>query len=615
MLAAHRPHRNRLKSFPRTVALALLAALGGGGAARLAAADLPRDRNGWIEVKTANFQLWSDAPERRARAVATELEQLRAALARLSPSLVVASPCPTYIYVFKDRFAFGPYSLVYAGKREEIAGYFAPRPWGNYVALDGDLRTDALHSVRHEYVHFLLHNNYARLPLWLDEGLAEFYGTLQMVDGEARLGQPIREHIEGLREIAPIPLRQLFAVDRSSKDYHEGVRQGVFYAESWALTHYLMVGNPARRPQLTQMVKLIQAGATQEDAFARAFGGDYDGLEHELIVYVHKKIFSYLHAPMDLGAEAPAAVRPMAWPDVLYRLGELLLNSDRPRDAAEHFQAALAANPRHGLAVAGLGEIDEEAGRRAAAAARYEQAAQLAPQEPFVHYLLGRCLLAQAMETNGGRSAGSERAAAELGRAAELAPDFGEVWSQLGLALLSVDATSARATTALETAQRLLPARPDVTLNLALAYASRGEQEKAAAAVKRAEAIHAAPEQLEKARVGLLGADVNAASRLAELGKLDEAAAILERVTASGPRRDVADLAAVDLDRVRHALAHQKFVAAYNQAVGLANSGDTAAAIAQLEKVMAATPPPDPVDAAQAQQLLDKLKARRKARG
>src|SRR5258708_4588742 len=364
---------------------ALLAAAGwlGGGAAVLRASDLPRDKDRWIEVDTANFRLWSDAGEGRTRAVGAELEQLRSGMAQLMPGLAVISPCPTYVYVFKDRFAFAPYRFHFQGKRVELAGYVLGRPWGNYIAIDGDPRTDALHSVRHEYVHYLLHNNYARLPLWLDEGLAEFYGTFRMVDGEARVGEPIVEHIAWLRENQLIPLRQLFAIDHGSKDYHEGIRQGVFYTESWALTHYLILGNPARHPQMSQMFKLMQGGATQEDAFARAFGGNYEALEQELIVYVRKQVFSYAHLPLKAAAEAPATVRPLAWPDTLYRLGDLLVHAgaDEQAEAAEHLHAALAANPRHGLAVAGLGQIEEQAGLPPAALADYDQAGPFAPPQ------------------------------------------------------------------------------------------------------------------------------------------------------------------------------------------------------------------------------------------
>ncbi|HEY6322799.1 MAG TPA: tetratricopeptide repeat protein [Thermoanaerobaculia bacterium] len=632
MFASCHPHRSKAKVLLEAVLLAAVPALLGGGAERLRATDLPRDRDAWLEVKTANFRLWSDAGERRTRAIAAELEQLRSGMLRLNPDLSAASSCPTYVYVFKDRFAFLPYRFHFQGKRVEVAGYILGRPWGNYVAIDGDPRTDALHSVRHEYVHYLLHNNFAHLPLWLDEGLAELYGTFRLVDGEARVGEPVAEHIRWLRENQLIPLRQLFAVDDRSKDYHEGIRQGVFYAESWALTHYLLLGNAARRPQLSQMFRLMQDGATQEDAFNRAFAGNYDALEQELLLYIRKPVFSYAHLPLEVAAEARAAVQPLAWPDALYRLGDLLLNvgPEERAAAAEHFQAALAANPRHGLALAGLGQIEEQAGRRPEALADYEKAVQLAPDEPYAHYLLGTCLLEQAREgsrgavaerdgqgDHGGQvrqgGAPAERAAAELARTAELAPDFADAWVRLGLALLSYDPASQRTMTALETAHRLLPARADVTVNLASSYARRGERQKAAAMIERARAVGASPEQLAQVREALLLADRDDAGKLVAAGKIEEAIPILERVAAGTQIKDVAELVAADLGRLRQALARQRFVAAYNQAVELANHGDTAAAIARLEALLATAP--EPADADQARHLLDQLQARRQHRG
>lgn len=631
MFASCHPHRSKAKGLLKAVLLAGVAALLGSGTEPLRASDLPRDRDAWIEVKTANFRLWSDAGERHTRAIAAELEQLRSGMLRLNPDLTAAPSCPTYVYVFKDRFAFLPYRFHFQGKRVELAGYILGRPWGIYVAIDGDPRTDALHSVRHEYVHYLLHNNFAHLPLWLDEGLAEFYGTFHVVDGEARVGEPVAEHIRWLRDNQLIPLRQLFAVDHRSKDYHEGIRQGVFYAESWALTHYLLLGNPARRPQLSQMFRLMQDGATQEDAFNRAFAGNYDALEHELILYIRKPVFSYAHLPLEVAAEARAAVQPLAWPDALYRLGDLLLNvgPEERAAAAEHFQAALAANPQHGLALAGLGQIEEQAGRRPEALADYEKAVQLAPDEAYAHYLLGSCLLEQAREgPRGGVVARAgqgdqggqpgqrepvERAAAELQRAAELAPDFADAWVRLGLAQLSYDPASQRTMTALETAQRLLPARADVTVNLASSYARRGERQKATAMLERARTVGASPEQLAQVREALLLADRDDAGKLVAAGKIEEAIPILERVAAGTQIKEVADLVADDLARMRQALVRQRFATAYNQAVDLANHGDMATAIARLEALLATSL--EPADADQTRHLLDQLQARRKHRG
>lgn len=131
--------------------------------------------------------------------------------------------------------------------------------------------------------------------------------------------------------------------------------------------------------------------------------------------------------------------------------------------------------------------------------------------------------------------------------------------------------------------------------------------------MERARAVGASPEQLAQVREALLLADRDDAGKLVAAGKIEEAIPILERVAAGTQIKHVAEVVAADLGRLRQALARQRFVAAYNQAVELANHGDTAAAIARLEALLATAL--EPADADQARHLLDQLQARRQHRG
>ena len=78
--------------------------------------------------------------------------------------------------------------------------------------------------------------------MWLNEGLAEYYSTYALAANGKRadIGRPIPRHVALLRERF-LPITQLIGVERSSELYNEGDRQSIFYAEAWALTHYLMV--------------------------------------------------------------------------------------------------------------------------------------------------------------------------------------------------------------------------------------------------------------------------------------------------------------------------------------------------------------------------------------
>ena len=124
------------------------------------------------------------------------------------------------------------------------------------MAINGDQHGDEREIIYHEYIHYVMHNNYAALPLWLHEGLAEYYSTFQVARDEARIGLPVPAHVLWLRQHTLIPLATLFAVDERSPEYNETSRRGGFYAESWALVHYLISGSPERRRQAAEYLRL-----------------------------------------------------------------------------------------------------------------------------------------------------------------------------------------------------------------------------------------------------------------------------------------------------------------------------------------------------------------------
>ena len=75
--------------------------------------------------------------------------------------------------------------------------------------------------------------------------MSEIYSTFEPVGTQAQIGKPIEAHLRVLAREQFMPLHELFSVDVDSPQYNEANRQGVFYAESWLLTHYLVSGgNP-----------------------------------------------------------------------------------------------------------------------------------------------------------------------------------------------------------------------------------------------------------------------------------------------------------------------------------------------------------------------------------
>ena len=574
------------------------------------AAALPRQGDAWLQLRSPHFTFFSDASDRTARKVALDLERLRSALAQLNPDLELVSPVPTWIYVFKSTSSFAPYRLFHDGRPQPAEGFFVTHPYGNYVAVNADPRRDATRLIYHEYLHHVLANNYPDLPLWLNEGLAEYYSTFEVVGGEAKIGAPILLHALWLHDNALIPLSQLVEMDTSSRDYNEGSRRGVFYAESWALVHYLLNGRPERLAQTVRYLRDLANGARGAEAFQQAFG-DLAILERDLRAYVRAGLFNSRRAPVAAETNVSLETRPLAWPDVLYRLGSLALHNGDEKHAAaeEHFRAALAAAPGHGPARAGLGRIAEDAGRLAEARANYEQAALAAPDDFFIQYLLGVSLIEPAPDPGA-----LPRAEAALRRAVELRPDFAEGWGRLAQALTYEDSLPPEAIKVFETAYKLMPSRLDFAFNLAIACARTGQRERAYELIDKVLVPHNRPDLVEEAREAvLLGAWEEIEDRFVKPGKLAEAVPLLEALLprATDPARH--EELERRIDELRVALDYNSFADRYNRAIDFLNAGRDAEAIAILEELAAKSR--NPGQAQEARALLEKIKAAPKRKG
>src|SRR6185436_16544385 len=300
----------------------------------LPASALPRERDKWLRVETGHFVFLSNAGEPSIRRLATKIERLHELLAQINPGAELGSERPIYLYAFEGNRSLTPYKPLYNGKPANIAGYFLARPEASYIVMlaeggeeverilfEGNrsltpykplyngkpaniagyflARPEASYIVMlaeggeeverilfHEYMHYALGRVYATVPLWFNEGMAELYSTFQSNDWHAEVGHPIGVHIETLRKHDLIPLARLFAVDPTSKDYNEERRQGIFYAQSWALVHYLLRGNPARREQTFRFFKDVTNGKPGIQAFHDAFQTDEAQIERELHDYV-----------------------------------------------------------------------------------------------------------------------------------------------------------------------------------------------------------------------------------------------------------------------------------------------------------------------------------------
>src|SRR3977135_3127202 len=185
------------------------------------------------------------------------------------------------------------------------AGLFVPGQEKNYIALRIDVEGEYPYlPIYHEYVHLIVNLNYQHFPLWLNEGFADFLGCATLNAKSGKLGQPSSSELYALQQGKLLPLDILFKVDQRSPYYNEANKTTIFYAESWALVHYLMLNPETQKNQaLSKYISFVESGADPVEAATRAFG-DLGQLQKALQSYINRT--SYMEYSVALRAKADA---------------------------------------------------------------------------------------------------------------------------------------------------------------------------------------------------------------------------------------------------------------------------------------------------------------------
>lgn len=572
------------------------------------ASALPGQRDSWSRVGTDHFVFFSGASDRTTRRIAANLERLRAILNELNPGTELGSDKPLFLYVFDDNSSLTPYKPLYEGKPANVGGYFLQRPEASYMVIQAQIGQDIERILYHEYLHFVLGNNYSSVPLWLNEGMAELYSTFQSGEKTADVGRAISDHILLLRQSSLIPLSQLFAMDSSSKDYNEGYRQGIFYAESWALVHYLLLGNPERRPQTFQFFHEVVRGRPVTESFRSAFQTTEAQIERELRDYVRRDLFNYVQFPVKAESEVAIRLDPLPQEELLTRLGELLLMQESPRlpEAEKHFQAALAARPGYVPAQVAICRAQAAAGSRDAALACFEKAAAAAPADATLqlHYALA---LRDVWPVDPATEA---RMRTVLRQVVALQPANSTAWSELALTYVNDDPMPPEGLEAMEAVWRLRPGDGRAAENLVVAMIRSGQRGAAARRITEDIAQHlpALADRLWEAWTKESG---NELQRLMADEKLDEALLIGEEILRLAPPGTIPSLTEQIIE-LRRVVLHRRFAKRFNEAVAIAQGQKVEEALAIVKELAATTANPE--DAEIARQYAEKLEKHLKSR-
>jgi hypothetical protein len=181
-----------------------------------------------------NTPLAADAPAIR------HLQSLEKQLESTLGVRVPAGSDPIEVYILDSPEAFRHFLTFYFPELPTRRAFFLAQGTRRVVYTYQGTRLEE--DLRHEATHALLHAAVPNLPLWLDEGLAEYFEVDESRDGRnaehlARLPddfesgfEPDLKRLESLRDVRKMTPRD--------------------YRESWAWVHYFLNGPPTAKSAL-----------------------------------------------------------------------------------------------------------------------------------------------------------------------------------------------------------------------------------------------------------------------------------------------------------------------------------------------------------------------------
>lgn len=345
----------------------------------------------WTEIRSPHFVVLTDSNEKQGRKIAGQFERMRSLFQTLLPNAGGDAGLPITVLAFKNRGGFqSVIPAAYLAKGQlQLAGYFLNTPDRNYIVLRLDAEGEHPFSVvYHEYTHFIVRKAHW-LPLWLNEGLAEYYQNTDIEEKDVRLGQPSVDDILYLRQERLLPLPTLFAVDHNSPYYHEEQKGSVFYAESWALTHFIeMTDFKNKTHRVQDYAHLLAKGDDPVKAAQLAFG-DLGQLQKQLDDYVSHGQYQLLFMKSSFTADAASfTARPVSTDVVNAARADVLVGSDRQAEARTLLEQVLRNDPKNALAHETMGSLAYRGHDLAAAKKWYGEAVQLDSKSylAYFHY-------------------------------------------------------------------------------------------------------------------------------------------------------------------------------------------------------------------------------------
>jgi hypothetical protein len=294
----------------------------------------------WTYAADDRFEVYTTGGDKTARRALEEFGRVHAFYSAFF-SGTPAFPGRTTLLIFSSQKDFARYAA-----NASVKAFYQSSVDRDFIVMP-TLDAGTLPAVIHEYAHLMARRTGRVYPLWLGEGLADFFSTMrpqgaQMLVGTAPLE---RERALGFG-VRLTPLDRLLEVDRNSPEYNTPNLVLRYYADSWVLTHMLM-SDQAYRPRFNAFLDKMTAGEDAGVALTAVYERTIDEIERDYKQFALRKRFrTWLMDFAEPPPAAPAAPRPATDFEADVVTASLLAaNESRAAEAQAAFDALEKINP------------------------------------------------------------------------------------------------------------------------------------------------------------------------------------------------------------------------------------------------------------------------------
>ena len=433
---------------------------------------LAKDEPNWLEVHSAHFSVITDAGDKRGREVALRLEQMRAVFGQLILKTKLKMSVPITVVALKSDKQYGEVAPI---KQNMAGGCYVPASDRIYIVLNL-FEIDPWRAVAHPLAHYLLNYNYPPTQGWFDEGLAEYFGSINIgkkveLGGDPELlpewHEDVFDDMAGMKRDPNIPqsltqlvsspvwlsMTDLFTMKHDVSGRREGTHNTLYYAQSWMVVHYLV--NKNKMPEAgTYFDLVVNQKVPVDKATVQAFDMTPAQMEDSVKTYFNS--LSMLGVALDQ-AKKPVAnpidmeqpnqvplpfgpddigmtVTPVKDDDAKAMIGDVMARIPEHRDQALHDLQRLAADPENNEAAhRGLASDDLRQKKFDAAADELDKATEANPQDPWIWYYRSVLKYQKAQATRQ-QMQGLANMMQDLRSVTDWYPELADAYNMLGMA-------------------------------------------------------------------------------------------------------------------------------------------------------------------------------------